>query len=45
MSTQLRRAVSIALRVALTAGAAAIALPQAAQAAEEGAIKLEEVTD
>ncbi len=44
MSSQLRRAVSIALRVALTAGAAAIALPQAAQAAEEGAIKLEEVT-
>jgi iron complex outermembrane receptor protein len=43
MSIELRRAVSVALRAALVAGAAASALPQAARADAEQ-IKLEEVT-
>jgi len=42
MSSELRRAVSTALRVALASGAAAVALPHAAQAAE-GTVRLEEV--
>jgi iron complex outermembrane receptor protein len=42
MSSDLRRAVSTALRVALASGAAAVALPHAAQAAE-GTVRLEEV--
>jgi len=43
MSSDLRRAVSVALRVAMATGAAAVALPQAAQADAEGAVRLEEV--
>ena len=43
MSNELRRAVSVALRAALVAGAAAAALPQAARADAE-TVKLEEVT-
>ncbi len=42
MSSELRRAVSTALRVALASGAAAVVLPQAAHAAE-GTVRLEEV--
>jgi len=43
MSSELRRAVSVALRVALAAGAAAAVLPQAATA-QTAEVRLEEVT-
>ena len=44
MSNQVGRAVSVALRIALSAGAAAIAVPQVAAAADQAEARLDEVT-